>query len=62
MTGELQYAVTELIDEVDSPEETFAHAAQLSLHTLSGDHATDTICLLGQISFEPDGILVEGVL
>lgn len=59
MTGELEIVAEELVDSVVSSEETSAHAAQLSLYALSGEQAADTFGLLGQISSEPVGVLVD---
>lgn len=59
LTGELEAEVAALVDGVTSSEETSAHAAQLSLHALSGDNAADTFRLSGQILSKLVAILMD---
>lgn len=59
-TGDLEAAVADLVDGGVTTEDTSIHAAQLSLHALSGDQAADTFRLSGRISLEPVDVLVDG--
>lgn len=60
VTGDLEAAAAELVDGGVTLEDTSIHAAQLSLHALSGDQAADTFRLSGRISLEPVDVLVDG--
>lgn len=60
VTGDLEAVAAELVDGGVTPEDTSIHAAQLSLHALSGDQVADTFRISGRISLEPVDVLVDG--